>query len=105
MKTNIPAYKVEFHYNIAQLCGHSGQEGKIHFTERRWENLDGSYASSWMENGHDLNLLEKKSFLRSNTTSLCHTIIRKRADCSFQFQCLLGNLPTKYKPGLVLLTL
>ena len=64
METNILAYKLEFYYNAAQLHGCSGQEGKIHFTERRWENLDGSYASSWMENGHDskfldLNLQEK----------------------------------------------
>lgn len=64
METNISGYKVEFHCNVAQLYGHSGQEGKTHFTERRWENLDGSYASSWMENGHDskfldLNLQEK----------------------------------------------
>lgn len=57
METNIPAYKVEFHCNVAQLCGHSG-EGKIHFTERRWENVDGSYASSWMKNGHDSKILD-----------------------------------------------
>lgn len=49
---------MEFCYNAAQLCGCSGEEGKIPFTERRQENLDGLYASACMENGHDSNFVD-----------------------------------------------
>ena len=59
VETNIPVYKVDFCCNAPQFCGSWRQGEKIHFTERRWKDLDRLHVNSWMENSYDSKFLNR----------------------------------------------